>query len=262
MPDLRAGGAAGDAVSRRKALAWLAAAGIAACAPFGDANQPLALARVVAPHDADTLVIVLPGRRDDLASLRGSGIADVFARHWPRAEVVLAEATLAYYVAGGLADRLHREVVAPAKARGIERVWLVGASLGGFGAIRYADEHPGEVEGLVLLAPYLGDAALQRGIAARGGLIAHDPGVPERPVTRDNVDTETWKTLARWARDRDSAPRIWVAYGREDPFAAAAPLMRELAGDARVIVREGGHAWRVWVPAADEIASAAATPRE
>ena len=236
-------------------LSLLAALLVGGCAPFGDASAPLPVERVVAPRDADTLVVVLPGRRDDLGSLRRSGIAGVFARRWPSAEVVLVEATLAYYHAGGLADRLHREIVLPAKARGLERIWLVGASLGGFGAIRYADEHPAGVAGLVLLAPYLGDEALQRSIAAGGGLRAHDPGVPQRPVTRENVDAETWKSLARWSRDRDAAPQVWVAYGRDDPFAQAAPLMRELAGEERVLVRDGGHAWRVWVPAAEEIAS-------
>lgn len=234
------------------ALAALPA--LAGCLPRGDAHRPIPLdVRPAARPPATTLVVILPGRRDDLGSLRRAGIADVFARRMPHAEVVLAEATLPYYFERTLTQRLHDEVVAPARARGIREVWLVGASLGGLGSVRHALDHPGDVDGLVLLAPYLGDAPLLREIAARGGLRAWDPGAPE-PVTSDNVAAETWKALARWSRDPASAPQIFVAYGRDDPLAEAATLIAELVPRDRLLMRDGGHRWSVWTPAADEIA--------
>ena len=237
------------------ALGALVLLGLSACAPFGDAKSPLPLEVAPASESpARTLVVVLPGRRDDVDTLRDVGIARAFTQRWPHAEVVLAGATMAYYRDGSVTRRLHDEVIAPARARGVREVWLCGASMGGLGAMLYALEYPGEVDGLVLLAPYLGEPELIRGIAEGGGLRGWDPG-PARPVTRDNFGVEVWKRLAQWAREPDAGPEIWIAFGREDRLAKAAPLLAELVPGDRLLIRDGGHQWRVWTPAAAEIAA-------
>lgn len=230
-------------------------AGLSACAPLGDARLPLPLEIVpAAAPPARRLVVVLPGRRDDLDALRDAGIARAFTRNWPGADIVLAGATTAYYRDGAVTRRLHEEVIAPARARGVREVWLCGASMGGLGAMLHALEYPGDIDGLILLAPYLGEPELIRSIAAEGGLRAFDRG-PARPVTRENFAEEVWKRLAQWAREPGSGPQVWIAFGRDDRLAAAAPLLSELVPAARLLIRDGGHAWRVWTPAAGEIAA-------
>ena len=56
----------------------------------------------------------------------------------------------------------------PALARGVTTIWLAGISLGGFGALRYAEAHREIVEGLLLLSPFLGSRGLIAEVAAAG----------------------------------------------------------------------------------------------
>lgn len=221
---------------------------------MGDARLALPVETTpAAVLPAQTLVVVLPGRHDDVDTLVESGIAEEFTRRWPGAEVVLAGATMAYYRDRSVTRRLHDEVIAPARARGVREVWLCGASMGGLGAMLHVIDYPEDVDGLVLLAPYLGEPELIREIAEGGGLRAFDRG-PAVPLTRDNFGVEIWKRLAQWSRDPSSGPQVWIAYGRDDRLAKAAPLLQELVPAERLLIRDGGHKWRVWTPAAGEIA--------
>src|SRR5205085_5014027 len=114
------------------------------CFPRGDPSQPLPTTFVAAPQAARRLVVVLPGRGDDLRGLRSSGIVQAVQSAWPDADVVLTGLALGYYLEGLAEQRLH-DVIAPARRRGYTQVWLVGASLGGMGAILYDRAYPGEV---------------------------------------------------------------------------------------------------------------------
>src|SRR3954469_23310787 len=122
------------------------------CFPRGDPSQPIPTASIAAPQPAKRLVVVLPGRGDDLQDLRKSGVAQAVQSAWPDADVVLTGLALGYYVEGQAEQRLHSEVVVPARRRGYAQVWLVGASLGGMGALLYDRAHAGEVSGMLLLA--------------------------------------------------------------------------------------------------------------
>jgi pimeloyl-ACP methyl ester carboxylesterase len=130
------------------------------CATIGDANQPIATELVRAPQASQVLVIVLPGRGDDGLGEKERGMARAIQEAWPRADVLLAAATYAYYRDGNVVERLHQDVVAPARAAGYARIWLAGASMGGMGALLYERAHPGALAGVVLFAPFLGDEKL------------------------------------------------------------------------------------------------------
>ena len=75
-------------------------------------------------------------------------------------------AGLAYVYDGSILDRLRADVIEPYRVRGYRRVWLAGISLGGFVAMGYALRHPGQIEGIVALAPYLGRRTLVQEVAA------------------------------------------------------------------------------------------------
>ena len=53
-----------------------------------------------------------------------------------------------------MVDRLKEDVINPAKEKGYTKIWLVGISLGGLGSLLYAMEHPSDIEGMLVLAPY------------------------------------------------------------------------------------------------------------
>jgi hypothetical protein len=223
------------------------------CFPRGDPSQPIPTASIAAPQPARRLVVVLPGRGDDLQGLRKSGIAQAVQSAWPDADVVLTGLALGYYMEGVAEKRLHDEVILPARERGYTQVWLVGASLGGMGAIMFDRAYPGEATGLVLLAPYLGEDEMVSRIAGAGGIARWQAPPKPAAVTADNFQQELWRHVQGWSRDPAAARKVWLAYGRKDRFAEPDALLGAVLPPDHVLVREGGHDWDVWAPATREV---------
>ncbi|HEX2545044.1 MAG TPA: alpha/beta hydrolase [Ramlibacter sp.] len=223
------------------------------CFPRGDPSQPIPTALVNAPETARRLVVVLPGRGDDVEGLRRSGIAQAVQSAWPDADVVLTGLALGYYMEGQAEIRLHNEIIQPARRRGYAQIWLVGASLGGMGSIMYDRAYPNQVDGLVLLAPYLGEESVLARIRAAGGVAAWQPPPKPGAVTADNFEVELWRHVQAWARDPAAARKVWLAYGRRDRFAPSMPLLVPVLPATNVLVREGGHDWTVWSPVTREV---------
>jgi hypothetical protein len=226
--------------------------GLNGCIPIRDANRPIATLLVPAQQPAHKLVVILPGRADDLDALRHSGMSEAIQAAWPDADVLFAELTLSYYMQGRAPERLHDEVIAPARTRGYREVWLGGASMGGMGVLMYERLHPGEADGLVLLAPYLGEDDLLNEIRDAGGVSQWNAG-PAEEVNSKTWQRELWRHLQTWSRDPKPAQRVWLAYGDRDRLRDAAALLAPLLPADQVMVRPGGHTWKVWSPAIGEI---------
>jgi pimeloyl-ACP methyl ester carboxylesterase len=240
----------------RLPLILLFVALLSACPSAGDARGPIATELVpsVVTQKDRVLVIVLPGRGDDVSRLRKSGIAGAIQKSWPEADVLLTGVTMAHYFSGTMPERLHDEVVVPARKRGYREVWLAGASLGGMGAVVYDRRYPAVMDGLVLLAPYLGDQAMIDEINAAGGLAQWQAGPVPATMDSDNSMHEIWRYLKSWTADRsERGKHVWLVYGESDRLKAALPLLAPLLPPSHVLVRPGGHAWVVWTPAAGEI---------
>lgn len=242
----------GTGVFRALLLAVLASL-LAACFPRGDSSVPIPHALVPAPQAATRLVVVLPGRADDLAAMQRSGMAEAVQSSWPDADVILTGLSLDYYMQGQAAQRLHNEIVAPARRRGYRQVWLAGASMGGMGTLMYDRQYPGEMDGLILLAPYLGERALLAEIADAGGIATWDPGPEPATLDRDNFQHELWRHVHGWISNPAPASRVWLAYGDRDRLRRAMPLLEPALDQSQVLVREGGHDWPVWAAATADI---------
>jgi len=197
------------------------------------------------PGPSHPLVIVLPGRGDDLQDLADSGIAAAIQRAWPQADVLLAGATLGYYAEGRVAQRLHDEIVAPAHAQGRREIWLSGASMGGMGALLYEQRYPHDATGLVLFAPYMGDPELIHQVAAAGGPAKWDAGPVPAQVDASNYQHELWRSVQRWQYPGD-AQRIWLSGGDADRFLRSTHMLATLLPPDHYIEEKGGHAWPVW----------------
>lgn len=231
----------------------LAAGLLAGCFPRGDPSQPIPTARIDAPQPARRLVVVLPGRGDDLDGLRRSGIAQAVQSAWPDADVVLTGLALGYYMAGQAERRLHDEVVAPARRKGYAQVWLVGASLGGMGAILFDRAHPGLVDGMVLLAPYMGDTPMVSRIVKAGGVANWQPPPPPREINGENFQQELWRQVKGWSREPAQARRVWLAWGKRDRFADTLAWLAPVLPAGQVLVRDGGHDWKLWSPVTRDV---------
>jgi hypothetical protein len=220
---------------------------LAGCLPAVDPQAPVPQALIPAASAPTRLVVVLPGRGDDVQALRESGIAPAIQSAWPDADVVLTGLGFGYYMQGRAPQRLHDEVIVPARARGYREVWLLGASMGGMGTLMYDRAYPGDADGLVLLAPYLGDRKLLDEIRTRG-LGQWEAGPVPAEVDAGNYQRELWRHLQGWRGNPARTRSVWLGYGAEDRLAEAMPPLAGLLPQDHVVVAEGGHAWTVWSP--------------
>lgn len=226
---------------------------LVACTAHGDPSRPIPTAFLAAPRPATRLFVVLPGRADDLGRLRRSGVAEAIQSTWPDTDVVFAELTLDYYLKSNAPRRLHDEVIAPLRARGYREVWLAGASLGGLGSLVYDRTYPRDIDGMVLLAPYLGDAPIIDEVIAQGGVASWRPTTTASTPSQDGWQRDLWRHVQAWSRDPVRTRNVWLAYGDEDKLREAQPLLEPLMPPGHVLVRPGGHTWAVWTPALREI---------
>ena len=239
----------------RLIVALLAAPVLAGCLAIGDSRQPIETLAVAAPRPAAErdLVIVLPGFGVDAHEMRERGVAAAVHASWPQTDVLLTSATFAYYRDGRLLERLHGEIVQRARREGYRRIWLAGASMGGMGALMYEREHPGELAGLVLFAPFLGEGKLLREIRAAGGARAWDPGPLPAEMNGDNYQRQVWRMVKAWGARPELARRVWLACGSDDSLIEGARLLaRELPAE-NFLEHPGGHTWKAWLAAAQVV---------
>ena len=142
-----------------------------------------------------------------------------------------------YYAARNLLDRLKADVIDPARAEGRNNIWLVGFSMGGLGSLLYLREHPQDVQGVCLVAPFLGDGPVIAEIRAAGGVRAWSPGDYD-----PNQDYQ--RMLWHWIKDHvgnGASVPIYLGCGEADKFVPANVLLAELLPADRVVRIPGGH---------------------
>lgn len=226
-----------------------ASALLAACAHCVDPARPVPTALLPAPLPAHRLVVVLPGRRDRLESLRRSGVGEAIQRVWPDADVLFAELSMPYYLDRSAARRLHDEVLLPARRRAYTEIWLVGASLGGMGSILYDRSYGAQVDGMVLLAPYTGERPIRDEIRAAGGLAAWNPATSRV----GDWQADLWSGMKHWRDEPARTRNVWLGYGEDDYLREGMPLVAELLPPGHVVVQPGRHAWSTWTPMTEAI---------
>ena len=229
---------------------------LAGCARnTGDVRQPIPSRLIVAsnPSTHHVLVVMLPGIADNVAVMDRAGVVQAIQHAWPNADVILTSTTMAYYTQGKVWQRLHDEIVEPARARGYSEIWMAGASLGGMGALLYEQHYPGELHGLVLLAPYLGEPPLSQEITVAGGLANWRPGPVPAVIDSNNFQHELWRWLKTWPAHPEIGSRVWLGYGDRDKLRYAFPNFAPLLPSDHVFMRPGWHAWTTWTPLIGEI---------
>ena len=199
------------------------------------------------PRDPDarssTLIVFMPGAQEVPQDIVREGfVAQVRARGID-ADVVVADAHLGYFRGGVFEQRLHEEVIRPARERGSRSVWLAGISLGGFGALRYARAHSGEVDGVIALAPYLAPRLDLQAVWQAGGLAHWRPDGPLKPWEHERA-LLLW--LQGYADPAQRRPPLFIGHGDDDRLKPFGPLMAGLLPPGRLLAAPGGHDWPPW----------------
>ena len=189
-----------------------------------------------------TVLVLLPGAYMTAQDFVTHGLIDaVRRRSWP-VDVIAVETGMDSYLENNIVDRLHDEVISPARAAGAQRIWLGGISLGAMGALLYAQRHREAVAGLLLLSPFIGSRGIVAEIDQAGGIRNW------RPETAGELPVE--HRLLKWLKPYKTGdprwPAIHLAFGRDDRFAAAHRILAEILPTNNVLIGDGGHDWATW----------------
>ncbi|HYL04156.1 MAG TPA: hypothetical protein VEU54_12140 [Steroidobacteraceae bacterium] len=184
-------------------------------------------------------VLLLPPAHSGPEDFLRAGFADAVRERGLDLDLVLIEPALKSVTDRDALAGLREELLAPARAAGCRALWLGGISLGAYIALDCAERHRSEIDGLVLIAPYLGTHIVISEIERAGGLERWHPGV----VADDDEERRIWRFIQ--AHGRSGFP-IHLGTGSDDRFAARHRLLAEALAREDVDVVPGGHEWPVW----------------
>lgn len=226
---------------------------VAACGGVRKTSVPMAtsIEKSACAREVDTLLVFLPGAYSTPDEFQREGFITAMHDNRVAADVMLVDAHLGYYNNKSILERLSADVMAPARAQGYKKIWIVGISVGGFGGLLYAQTHPGELAGLVTLAPYLGERVTSTDIFNAGGL-ARWRGPLEAPPGSNPAapnETQLWQWLRGYVgftRTGQARPALYLGYGVDDRFAYSHRLLAAALPAERVFTTPGGHDWPEW----------------
>lgn len=210
--------------------------------PLMATAQPLVKIEYRGAAQSTAVIIFLPGIDDLAEDFERRGVIDDMRRQGVAIDAVAVDAHYGYYAEEVIFERMTDDVIAWARDAGYRRIWLAGISLGGFGAALYAAHHSSHVDGLILLAPYLGDDALIEEIVQAGGVHRWHPG----HVGAGDYPRFLWAWFKRHVGRHGKQLPIFIGYGTRDKFARANALLAEHLADDRKFAIAGGHDWRTW----------------
>jgi len=185
---------------------------------------------------APTQMIWLPGAYHRAQEFEQEGFAQAVKQRRKSIDLRFVDLEMQHLNDQYALERLQSEIIVPARASGAS-IWMAGISLGGLLALDYASSHLDEINGLCLLAPYLGNRMLINEIAA-AGLAAWEPG--------ELADSDAERRIWRYIKTRVDSRPLFLGYGRGDRFSGAHDLLAAALPASSVDVVAGGHEWRTW----------------
>lgn len=179
----------------------------------------------------------LPGAYHGPDDFVAAGFGAAAARRAPHMELLLLEPHLRHLHDRECLADLYGHVLAAREPQ--VAVWLAGISLGAALALAFLADHAQLLDGIVLLAPYLGDRMLIGEIARAGGLELWQPG----ELAQHDEQRRIWHLIQ--TRALDSVPLL-LGYGTGDRFAAGHNIMATALPHSAVHTISGGHDWPTW----------------
>jgi pimeloyl-ACP methyl ester carboxylesterase len=188
-------------------------------------------------------LVMLPGARDRAQDLVEHGFVRALRKRGLAVDAVVVDAHIDHYLERSVVAQLEQDIIAPLRKRSLAGIWLMGISLGGMGALAYAREHAGAIEGVILLAPFLGTRGLIAEITHAGGLRHWQPGT----ITPEDDERRLLAWLRQYCAGDPALPRIYLGYGTEDRYAPASFMLAQQLPERQVMTLQGGHDWPTWL---------------
>ena len=228
----------------RKMLAVASTLSISGCALFYPTKIPMQVQEYRAKPGATarTLLVMLPGRYGTSNQFMQEGFVDLVLKAGISLDVISADAHIGYYYNQTVIERLRQDIILPARSRGYKRIWILGISMGGMGAIWYDRTHPGDVDGLILLAPYLGDKLIIDEIEAADGM----RGWRQTEQDKGDFQKEIWGLTKGYEDNQTTVGRLFLGYGQQDSFARSNSFLAGEIPVDQVATLPGSHNWPTW----------------
>jgi hypothetical protein len=187
---------------------------------------------------AQGCIVLMPGALQPLEDFLKAGFDQALQQRRLPLELILAAPSPAHLTDGSWIGQLQRELIEPLRAAH-RFLWLGGISLGAFRALRFAAAFTQAIDGLCLLAPYLGSRIVAGEISRCATLRDWQPGVP----AAEDDERCVWS----FVRDlRSPPPSLFLGLSRGDRFADTQRLLAQALPAASRIEIEGSHEWPVW----------------
>ena len=188
---------------------------------------------------AATRVLFLPAAYSGPEDFVRAGFVNAVRKRGLPLDLEFADVNLQHLTDRSVLRRLRHELVLPARALGCQSIWICGISLGGFIGLAFAARYSSEIEGLCLLAPYLGNHMITGEIERAAGVVGWQPG----ELAVDDDERRVWRFIKTSA---SCAVSVHLGYGRDDRFANSQRMMAAVLDPQKVQVVAGGHEWPVW----------------
>ena len=189
---------------------------------------------------APVRIALIAGAYQEPEDFQRAGFADAVKSRGLAMDLVFIAPDLEHLFDRTVLDSLRTDVIVDARAAGCTQVWLGGISLGGFIALAFAERRPADVDGLCLLAPYLGNRMVTAEIARAGGVAAWHPAT----LALDDEERRIWRFIQRLGTQ---GLKMHLGVGRHDRFGHGHQLLADALPGGSVDFIDGGHDWPVWL---------------
>jgi hypothetical protein len=195
-----------------------------------------------------TLIVFMPGVREVPADIVREGFVKAVRDRHIQADMQILDSHLGFFNKLEIVDRLEKEVVLPARAKGYSQIWFAGISLGGFGTLIYGASQsksptpdPKKMyDGFFVMAPYMGESKVWEPIRELGLKNWKAPN-------QTDFGTDLWRWLASYTvPDTRVLPQAYIGYGTEDRLAPPNRIFGSVLPTARHFQVPGGHDWPPW----------------
>ncbi len=205
-----------------------------------DIQQEIPYKNFVGPDRV--LVLLLPPILGDGLHYEEYGFVEAVRERGFKTDLKILDVDPILYLQGRISEVIKFELVDPAIASGYNKILLAGISLGGHGTLLYATQHPEDIDGVIVLAPFLGGLFIDDVIKKAGGLHKWE----DCPIIEWDYACDMWKLLKNYVANPLNQEKIILGYGIEDGFANSNKLLSEQLPPRNVFTVSGGHNWVTW----------------
>ena len=189
-----------------------------------------------------SLVVLFPTMGGKGSHYETQGFLDEVWERGFEASLEVLDVKPSLYLGSRIVELVKTEVIEPAKTEGFEEIYLVGISMGGHGVLLYATTYPEDVDGIVLLAPFISGDTASEAIDEAGGLDTWE----DCPFLAWTHACNLWKALQVYVTDPWNQRKVVLGFGTEDIFVEQCRVLGDVLLPEQVFTVPGEHNWATW----------------